>query len=232
MTTEATPRIISLSAGRLDADMLDDLVVLSSGGVSVFTGIGGLMFIPADTHELPTPREMVVADFNADGFADVATANAESVSILLADGTGGLEPTPNLETPAIITPTYIDAADLDADGNVDLAVGGRGRLAVFFGLGGGQFSGGQTVATVIDAAAFSFAEVNGDDRVDLLTLSDGLVFHAGVAEGLFTPAQRFRVDGAAAEARAGDLNADGAVDVATVNAGLSGSVSVIFGRVQ
>ncbi len=230
MTSATMPRIVSMSAGRLDADMLDDLVILSSSGVSVLTGVGGLMFVPADSLELPTPREMVVADFNADGFDDVGTANAESVSVLLADGTGSLEPAPDLETPAIITPTYIDSADLDADGNLDLAVGGRGRLAVFFGLGGGRFSSGQTVATVIDAASFSLAEVNGDNRVDLLTLSDGLAIHAGVVEGTFARAQRFVIDGAASEALAADLNADSVVDLATVNAGLDGSVSVLLGR--
>lgn len=228
MTFGVMPRIRALGAGRIDGDMIDDLVSLSAGGVSVLQGLGGLLFAPAETYATGAdPRAMVVIDLNDDGFADVATANAASVSVLLADAAGGLAPAVSLAT--AIAPVHIDAADLDGDGTVDLAVGGVARFAVFYGTGGGAFASALEIPSIHTGARFDIADVNDDARADLVSISNGLIIHAGAAGALFSAPQEFGIDALAAEALAGDWNADGAADIATPNAGADGSVSVVFG---
>jgi hypothetical protein len=231
MTFSTIPRILSLAAARLDGDMIDDVVSLSSTGVSVLGGLGGLMFTPAETFAAGAePQAMVVTDLNGDGFDDVATANAESFAVLLANGSGSLLPAAIM--PSAIELAYIEAADINGDGMTDLAVGGLGRLGVSFGLGEGAFSNLREIASVGAGGPFELADVNGDGRFDLVALTDGLTIHPGVFAGVFASPQHFGFHALAADLLVRDLNSDGAVDVATANAELNGSVSVVLGAAR
>ena len=84
-------------------------------------------------------RTMAVADFDADTEPDVVTANVgpRSVSVLLNDGTGGLES-------PIVTflpedPVAIAAADLRGNGTMDVVVATYDGVFVLLGHGDGTF---------------------------------------------------------------------------------------------
>jgi hypothetical protein len=208
--------------------MLDDIVSLSSSGVSVLTALGSSMFAPAETFAVGSDaRAMAVADFNGDGFDDVATANATSVSVLLATGMGTFSPAASMEMALELA--YIDVADLDADGAADLVVGGGGRVVVLLGLGDGGFSAGRPFLVGGSGSGSELADVNGDGRVDLVSIADGLAIYPAITATAFPLPLRFVSHPLAVQALVGDLNADGIADVATVNSGLDGSVSVILG---
>src|ERR1700758_1487192 len=68
------------------------------------------------------PDAVISADFNGDGFADLAVANQTSnnISVLLGTGTGSFGVTTNF--PISRFPNSIISADFNGDGFADLAV--------------------------------------------------------------------------------------------------------------
>ncbi len=76
------------------------------------------------------PRSVVFGDFDNDGDADLATANAASntVSILINAGNGTYAP--KVDYPTGVGPSSIFVADLDGDGYLDLAVANLGSVYV------------------------------------------------------------------------------------------------------
>lgn len=230
-TLPARPRILSLAAARLDTDAVDDLIVLTSDGVSVSIGLGGLMFAPAEHFAVGSdPSAMVVADLNADGLDDVATVSGESVSVWLATGSGTLSP--RWEMPVAAGFVFIDAADLDLDGTVDLIFARNGSLGLLFGGGDGRFALanlGFPLGPALGPGS-DLVDVNRDGRVDLVSISGGLLIYPGTEAGsVFSTGQLIVSHSLAVQAIVTDLSADGVPDVATVNAGLEGSVSVMLG---
>lgn len=88
-----------------------------------------------------SPSAIVTADFNGDGFADVAVANSgdNTVSILAGDGNGNF-----ITKPTVLVgdmPMYLQTGDFNGDGNADLAVGnaGDGSVTILLGKGDGTF---------------------------------------------------------------------------------------------
>ena len=94
------------------------------------------------------PLALTTADFNADGYPDVAVANdgnssnPGNVSVLLNDTSGALLPSGNLI--AGDRPQSVVAADFNGDGTSDLAVTGGSGVVVRPGRGDGSFALPQT----------------------------------------------------------------------------------------
>lgn len=86
---------------------------------------------PVATGGIETDQSPVaVADFNGDGFQDIAFASGEAIAILFGDGHGGFLP-PRLFTIGLEGATFghLYATDANLDGKPDLlAVGGNVRL--------------------------------------------------------------------------------------------------------
>jgi hypothetical protein len=108
-----------------------------------FTDVTDNIFTSGDTYTIPPMREAVVADFNNDGYEDIAFANSsegpESYEIdktlafdtgwktqnffILSDGKGSYRIAPL--HPHVDYAHSIDAADIDNDGDVDLYIGSK-----------------------------------------------------------------------------------------------------------
>ena len=90
--------------------------------VSVLLGNGDGTFLPKVDYPIASGSYSVaIGDFNADGAADLAAANASlnSVSILLNNGDGTFAPKGDLGTGPF--PHFVVTADFDGDGRTDLA---------------------------------------------------------------------------------------------------------------
>ncbi|HEY2169391.1 MAG TPA: VCBS repeat-containing protein, partial [Candidatus Angelobacter sp.] len=112
---------------------LDILVHELPATLELFSGDGTGNFsagvqLPIGTQTLST--DPVVADFNGDGFQDIAFASGEAIAILFGDGHGGFLP-PRLFTIGLEGATFghLYVTDANLDGKPDLlAVGGNVRL--------------------------------------------------------------------------------------------------------
>ena len=189
-----------LSADAVLADVNGDhkLDLVTDAGVALGNGngtFGAVIPYPALTNAVPT--HVAVADFNKDGFPDIAvsTTNApgvigggDAVSILKGNGTGNftLLSTANPEFGQSVAVLAIAAGDLNGDGAPDIAVSGSsplgggsayGYISVMFNHGDGTFplaaedtTNFYQISTYPGGAppsAIAIADLNGDGLPDV-----------------------------------------------------------------
>lgn len=230
----------AVAFGDFDADDRLDLV---SGGASldwdanricVLAGCGDGTFLAGTLVPVGwTPASVAIADFNADGKDDVATANfsSDTVSVLVGTADGMLETAPSIATGAF--PRDVVVADLDGDGGSDVVVlnSGWATVSILTGQDDGQFvlTGTVPVPGVYTAVT---ADFDGDGRSDLAT-ANGLAGTVSVflsqGGGAFSSAATYTPTSGPISVTSADFDGDGTLDLATANPGTD-SVSLFFGQ--
>jgi FG-GAP-like repeat len=133
----------SIGVADFNGDSIVDLVVANSGkgridpgGVSFLSGVGDGSFLPSVTIKASTtPANLIVADFNGDGFQDFAVNNGTSLSVIFGGGNGMFAfPVTN---PGTFGGAMV-AADLNGDRKPDIAIT-QNAVEVLTGLGNGKF---------------------------------------------------------------------------------------------
>lgn len=162
-------------------DALPDLATLgysgfgqASGVASVFPGTAAGVFNNnrgRDFNIGDNPDGLVAADFNRDGFFDLATANLNShdVSILFNDRRGGF----GMETRFAVglEPRSLTTADFNSDGNADLVVANRNSATISLLLGDGRGLFNHILIGVgANPRALVVADANGDNKLDLVVV--------------------------------------------------------------
>ncbi len=149
------------------------------------------------------PAAVTIADFDADalGRPDLAVVNAgaDSVTILLNNGTPGAEPSFAPPTPALTfavgtQPRAVAAGDIDGDGDPDLAVanGGDEVCSILLNSGAGIFLPAAPVSAPGAPRGIALADLDSDSLPDLvITRRDaGLVsVFRNLGGGAFAPDQ-------------------------------------------
>ncbi len=171
---------------------------------------------------------LVVADFNADDAPDIVALDTfdQSVFAFLPNSGDGAFPAVTLfDVPQ--SSFAITTGDLDGDGDVDVAIAsgiGDESVTVYLNDGGGSFDRGGSFATNGPATSLAAADFDGDGDVDLAVASDTLLPTDDVcilfnrSDATFrTPATCVTVGAGPAALVAVDIDADGDVDIATVN---------------
>ena len=143
-------------AADFDADGNMDLAITNYGDsgagttMSVFIGSGDGTFVAKVDYTTETgPISLSSADFNNDGYLDIANVNinSRSVSIFLGIGDGTFQDQVSSSTGADETkngPTGIAIADFNGDANMDVAVSNYGlsigkTISILLGIGDGTF---------------------------------------------------------------------------------------------
>ena len=118
---------VSIVSGDLNGDSRADLAIVNqtNNSVSVLLNNGDATFNAATNSPLTTgqtPTGIAIADFNADGHADIAVTNpsTNSVSVFLGLGLGLFAPA--FELPVGTNPTAIIAASLGGASQPDVAI--------------------------------------------------------------------------------------------------------------
>ncbi len=232
---------VAIAIGDLNHDARADLVVANWGSpialpnatVSVFLNQARGAFAAQAVY--PTDIELGcvgAGDFNGDGYADVAVANAlGDLDVLINAGDGTLEPFVHYD--AGISDDSMAVADFDGDGQLDLAIAtDYATIGVFLGKGDGTFAPIVNYTTGSMPYSMSASDVNGDGHVDLVLTNVDFPLGRGLPVGLGAGTVNVlmnRGDGtfasqvtyAAGQGTTGlavaDLNGDGHPDLAVVN---------------
>lgn len=211
---------VSAAVGDVNGDSVADAVVGSpdSRGVVIFPGAhGALSALPQLVALDREPEQVVATDLDDDGWTDIATLNGTDMSLLFADGSGGLSAPIHLPLP--VSCGAFTAADIDGDGDTDLVAAAARQPAMFYIMrneGARSFADALAVETSVLPTAMAAADINKDGRGDLITndRSRSRVF-------LFTdpaaPPSELVVSGQVAGVAAGDVDADGDADVVAVS---------------
>lgn len=247
--------ITDIIVGNGNADFLSGTALLanqaateiSNPSMTVLFGKGGGAFVGAPVSAIGGGETLAAADFDGDGFPDLAmtTVGTAVTTILKGNGNGGFLPGVTLSTPGTV-PLRVVTADFNRDGKPDLGVlvtvqsapnqtGQHNQVQIYFGNGDGTF-GAPLVFPVMDGLLpgyFAVPDLNNDGIPDLVLDVDGSfgsTFYVwlGKGDGTFS-GPVFQQAASYPSLAFGDFNGDGKVDIAVANT-LSTSVTVLLGK--
>jgi len=245
----AGPNPAEIFVGDFDGDGRLDLAIANhdSTYVTILLGDGRGGFRPGPgsplvVHSLPHPHTVAGCDVDGDGILDLVVDSwgEKRLTLLRGDGKGGFR-TPG-EPIEVGRKPYrnLMAADLDGDGRCDLVSPSydTGFVTVLFGDGHGGFRAAPPVAAGPAPFTVAVADLDGDGRLDLAFSNysgqltdpsdDAITFLLGDGKGAFRAGPRLPTGRGPFQIAAGDVNGDGAADVATANHG-SSDLTVAFG---
>lgn len=171
------------AAADVNGDGRDDLIVTSAAAsgayLSVFLNKGDTTFQQVGSNAIGSAAASCAsADFNGDGKPDLVAAEYASgmVSVFLGNGDGTFAARRSVATG--VGSRVVAVGDLNCDGRVDVAVGHLGSplTIVLLGKGDGSFEPNPISVPAVNATsalAVTIADVNGDQRPDLLLATDG-----------------------------------------------------------
>ncbi|WP_224240316.1 beta strand repeat-containing protein [Hyalangium gracile] len=190
-----------------------------------------------------TPEDIAVADMNEDGFRDVVVSGVGSDVLLLAGKSDGSLSTTPLMAPAGGPTTRLVVLDADRSGRPDVVAvrPAANGVAVLLSLQADRcetaFIAGLQLPVSPSPAAATVADLDGDGRPDLVVAVGGAVAGAsalniakGRGNGTFSPFTAVSLGTTAQNPQgvaAGDLNADGRLDLVSANANTN-TVSVLL----
>jgi subtilisin-like proprotein convertase family protein len=170
-----TSEVLSATAnaiycGDVNADNLDDLFVLSTGGNAVFVYTSkGSSLNPPQTISVTAPKQMELSDLNRDNLMDIITASSSefgqttTVSVFIATPEGGYATGFKAELPTTIN--QLSVFDADNDQRPDIIAGGA--PVWLKGNGDGSFQA-QDTFVFLGKELVSTADINQDGFEDLL----------------------------------------------------------------
>ncbi|HWP31200.1 MAG TPA: VCBS repeat-containing protein [Fimbriimonadales bacterium] len=198
------------------------LFALALFATSAFSAI---QFDPAVTYPVGVnPESVAIADFNGDGFKDLAVANnnSDNVSILLNQGNGTFANAINFATGNGTSPFAIAAADFDMDGDQDLAVTlkNTNQVRIMKNSGGASFSNFATFSVGTEPRSIVTAKLDADSDFDLAVgnrTSGNVSVLLNMGDGTFGAATNYSTGQDVRSVSAGDLDGDGDQDLSASN---------------
>ena len=174
---------------------------------------------------------MAVADFDADGKSDVATAYADRNQLMIQRGNGDATFS-TTATFTIMNPGPVITADFNGDGKPDLAVTTNTSVAVLMNTGGGTFRAPSFYGAGDMAITVVAADFNRDGKIDLAVgTATSIAVLLNNGSGAFAAAVSSPATGRVVSLAASEFNGDGRQDLAVaIDVGGVPAGSLLFGN--
>ncbi len=213
--------------------------------VVILLGNGNGTFVPSSAAfadaEYMTTSAVAAADFNADGYLDLAIIDGlyGVAPVALGYGSGAFNAAGDLYTG--LFPAGVAVGDFNGDGKLDAAVacGGSAKypdsgVALSLGNGDGTFTQAPSspVSLGQDLSAIMAGDFNGDGKLDLAVADAGsndVFVLLGNNDGTFQPPITIAVGNGPQAIAAGDFNNDGKLDLAVANT-TDGTITLLLGN--
>ena len=196
--------------------------------------------------QLANAQDVLVADFNGDGYPDLAVAMfaGNHVSIRLNDGKGGFSATP-VQVPVApqgFGPIALAVGDLNGNSMIDLVSANQlnGTVTVMLDFDGQDFASMVTIPVGDSPTDIALGDFDQDGDVDFVVVNqqtNQLALFINDGSGRFSPGGVFSTGGQRpTSVVTGHFNEDPYLDVAITNFGTHprggdfGNVSVLMGR--
>lgn len=200
---------------------LDVYIARYNTGLAVMRGLGNGAFAAEQVIASAWTLYATAGDFNGDTYPDLAgfSESEESVAVHFGNGAGAFTAGPTTSVPGA-GDYYRDlgAGDFDGDGKADLFVVAQETSVLAWNNGSGSFPQ-QEVKAIRDNHTTTAGDVNGDGRVDLVTMSGGVYTNGavevffGTATRLMPTAARFPVGLAGGRVVLAQMDGTGALDI-------------------
>ncbi|CAF1176397.1 unnamed protein product [Adineta steineri] len=226
-----------ITVANFNGDNYLDIAVANEYGnnVGVFLGKGNRTFSAQTTFATgfsSQPKFIVAADFNNDGYIDIAVVNFvdRNIGIFLGHGNGMFEAQQTLFTGGYYYVNGFAIGDFNSDGHLDAAFPYRyyytnaGGLGMLFGYENGTLTGRKIVnmGTTSVMSKITVGDFNGDGHLDVVVSSGfnlGLNILVGDGNGNFGLQTMTwnQSSGSYIMLNVGDLNGDGYQDIVYVD---------------
>ncbi|TXI68435.1 MAG: hypothetical protein E6Q41_04105, partial [Cyclobacteriaceae bacterium] len=208
--------------------------------ITTFTGetLSSCSFAPkVDFATANAPTSVWLHDLNTDGNPDIITTNKNSntVSVLLANGTGGF----NLKTDYVTgsTPYYLAIGDLNGDGKPDLIVTNDNPslppnyISVLLGNGDGTFASKTDFLVGVSPQSLALGDLNLDGKLDVIVANSNettVSVLLGTGNGSLAPKTNYTVLFGTTDVAVLDANKDSKPDIVVLNY-FNNTLSILLG---
>jgi hypothetical protein len=243
-STDLSP--VAIASDDVNNDGLVDIVVVNVNSnftlagfryyytASVFINKGDSKFQSWDTYPIGRkPADVVIRDFNNDGWQDIAASNKAgyNVSVLLNKGSGKFGHSINYSLiPSPYSGSKITSGDLDGDGDFDLVslCSKLNTIGVLLNRGDGTFLPFVEYAIAHRPADIFLADFDNDGDLDISSSSQSygtVSFLSNNGYGTFSTFEFYNIGTYPRGITSSDLDNDGDLDLISANY-LGGSLSI------